>query len=74
MSRVSIWVTSYAEDGSTRGYTKLAVTSFCKPACLLVTASQSPTNPTLRIGTLSSILRAVGRHKGVARDDIIADL
>ena len=28
----------------------------------------------LRLGTLASILRAVARHKGVAREAIIADL
>lgn len=27
-----------------------------------------------RLGTFSSILRAVARHKGVARDAVIADL
>jgi predicted RNA binding protein YcfA (HicA-like mRNA interferase family) len=30
-----------------------------------------PAHPALRIGTLSSILRAVSRHKGVSRQDLI---
>jgi predicted RNA binding protein YcfA (HicA-like mRNA interferase family) len=33
-----------------------------------------PDHHPLRLGTLSSILRAVARHKSVARDAIIADL
>jgi predicted RNA binding protein YcfA (HicA-like mRNA interferase family) len=33
-----------------------------------------PGHHLLRRGTLSSILRAVARHKGVLRDAIIADL
>jgi predicted RNA binding protein YcfA (HicA-like mRNA interferase family) len=33
-----------------------------------------PDHHCLRLGTLSSILRAVARHKGIPRDAIIADL
>jgi len=33
-----------------------------------------PAHPALRVGTLSSILRAVARHKGVTRQDIIDSL
>ena len=33
-----------------------------------------PDHHPLRLGTFSSILRAVARHKGVQRDAIIADL
>ena len=33
-----------------------------------------PDHHPLRLGTLSSILRAVARLKGVERDEIIADL
>jgi len=33
-----------------------------------------PDHNPLRLGTFSSILRAVARHKGVQRDAIIADL
>jgi predicted RNA binding protein YcfA (HicA-like mRNA interferase family) len=33
-----------------------------------------PDHHPLRLGTLSSILRVVARHKSVARDAIIADL
>jgi len=33
-----------------------------------------PDHHPLRLGTLSSILRAVARHKGVTRDAIIAEL
>jgi predicted RNA binding protein YcfA (HicA-like mRNA interferase family) len=33
-----------------------------------------PDHHPLRLGTLSSILRAVARHKGVEREAIIADL
>ncbi len=33
-----------------------------------------PDHHPLRLGTFSSILRAVARHKGVPRDAIIADL
>jgi predicted RNA binding protein YcfA (HicA-like mRNA interferase family) len=33
-----------------------------------------PAHHPLRLGTFNSILRAVSRHKGVARDTIIADL
>jgi predicted RNA binding protein YcfA (HicA-like mRNA interferase family) len=33
-----------------------------------------PDHHSLRLGTFSSILRAVAQHKGVQRDAIIADL
>jgi predicted RNA binding protein YcfA (HicA-like mRNA interferase family) len=33
-----------------------------------------PAHRALRVGTLNSILRAVSRHKGVARQDIIDTL
>jgi predicted RNA binding protein YcfA (HicA-like mRNA interferase family) len=33
-----------------------------------------PDHKTLRVGTLNAILRAVARHKGVTRDDVIASL
>jgi predicted RNA binding protein YcfA (HicA-like mRNA interferase family) len=33
-----------------------------------------PDHHPLRIGTFSSILRAVARHKGVSRDEIVASL
>ena len=33
-----------------------------------------PAHKSLRIGTLSSILRTVARHKGVERQDVIASL
>jgi predicted RNA binding protein YcfA (HicA-like mRNA interferase family) len=33
-----------------------------------------PSHQPLRLGTFSSILRAVARHKGVTRDAIIASL
>ncbi len=33
-----------------------------------------PLHPALRIGTLSAILTAVARHKGVARERILAGL
>ncbi|RMH18993.1 MAG: type II toxin-antitoxin system HicA family toxin [Acidobacteria bacterium] len=33
-----------------------------------------PLHPTLRIGTLNAILRAVARHKGVSRRDVLASL
>lgn len=33
-----------------------------------------PDHHPLRLGTLSSILRAVAQHKGVSRDEVIADL
>jgi predicted RNA binding protein YcfA (HicA-like mRNA interferase family) len=33
-----------------------------------------PNHHPLRLGTFSSILRAVAQHKGVPRDEIIADL
>jgi hypothetical protein len=33
-----------------------------------------PDHLPLRLGTFSSILRAVAQHKGVQRDEIIADL
>ena len=33
-----------------------------------------PDHHPLRLGTFSSILRAVAQHKGVQRDEIIADL
>jgi predicted RNA binding protein YcfA (HicA-like mRNA interferase family) len=33
-----------------------------------------PAHTALRVGTLSSILRAVSRHKGVSRQDIIDTL
>jgi predicted RNA binding protein YcfA (HicA-like mRNA interferase family) len=33
-----------------------------------------PDHKALRVGTLSAVLRAVARHKGVSRDDIIASL
>ena len=33
-----------------------------------------PAHHPLRLGPFNSILRAVSRHKGVARDTIIADL
>jgi hypothetical protein len=33
-----------------------------------------PDHRPLRLGTLTSILRAVARHKNIARDAIIADL
>ncbi len=33
-----------------------------------------PDHDPLRLGTFSSILRTVARHKGVPRDTIIADL
>jgi predicted RNA binding protein YcfA (HicA-like mRNA interferase family) len=33
-----------------------------------------PDHHPLRLGTFNSILRAVARHKGVQRDEIIVDL
>ena len=30
-----------------------------------------PAHPALRVGTLNGVLRAVARHKGVAKQDII---
>lgn len=33
-----------------------------------------PNHKSLRVGTLSGILRAVARHKGVGRDDLLASL
>ena len=33
-----------------------------------------PDHRPLRLGTLSAILRAVARHKGVSRDTILAEL
>ena len=33
-----------------------------------------PAHKTLRIGTLSSLLRAISTHKGVEREDIISSL
>ena len=33
-----------------------------------------PDRHSLRLGTFSSILRAVARHQGATRDEIIADL
>lgn len=33
-----------------------------------------PAHPSLRIGTLNAILRAVAEHKGVTRDDILDTL
>ena len=33
-----------------------------------------PAHSSLRVGTLNSILRAVARHKGVAREDILRTL
>ncbi|HUP21871.1 MAG TPA: type II toxin-antitoxin system HicA family toxin [Thermoanaerobaculia bacterium] len=33
-----------------------------------------PDHPTLRVGTLNQILRAVADHKGVTRSDLLEDL
>ncbi len=33
-----------------------------------------PDHKALRVGTLNGILRAVSRHKGVSREDILGDL
>ncbi len=33
-----------------------------------------PDHPALRIGTLNAILRAVSRHKGVSREDILSSI
>lgn len=33
-----------------------------------------PAHPSLRVGTLSAIVRAVSRHKNVAREDLLQSL
>ena len=33
-----------------------------------------PAHPSLRVGTLNAILRAVSTHKNVSRDDLLASL
>ena len=66
--------TSCAGNGSTRGCTRSAATSYWKLPSLLTTGIAIPDHHPLGLGTLTAILRDVARHKAVQRDSIIAGL